>query len=106
MNSLNLWFRYALRCRFELLNHLLIQMCFIALFPILHDLFHPPHLPIRQADLDPMWMIRGFGENILDDAFGQFAGTLILFQYNEHRHTRFDGCASLAIHGIYVLKLF
>jgi hypothetical protein len=45
-----------------------------------------------------MWMIRGLGENILDNAFGQFAGALVLFQDNEYGHAWFDVCASLPIH--------
>jgi hypothetical protein len=51
-------------------------------------------------------MLRGFGEEILDDAFGQFAGTLILFQNNEYRHVGFDVCAGLPVYGVHGLRSF
>ena len=53
-----------------------------------------------------MRVIRGFGENIPDDAPGQFAGALILFQDDEHSHTRFEVCASLSVDGVHILYSF
>jgi hypothetical protein len=64
----------------------------------LKDLFHSSHLPVRQTDLDPMRVIRGFREYILDDTFRQFAATLVLLQNDEHGHAGFDICAGLSIH--------
>jgi len=55
------------------------------------------HLPILQADLDAMWMIRGFREEIFNDPFGQFSGALVLFQNNKHDHAGFDVNAGLSI---------
>jgi len=43
-----------------------------------HYLFDAPHLPALQTDFDPVWVMRGFGENIFDNTFGQFARALIL----------------------------
>jgi hypothetical protein len=42
--------------------------------------FHPSHLPIHQADLDAMRMHGRTGQDILDDALGELAGGLVLFQ--------------------------
>ena len=69
-----------------------------ALILFIHNLFHPSHLTIGQTDLDPVWMIWRFRKDVLDDAFRQFASTLISLQDNEHGHTRFDVCAGLSIH--------
>jgi len=46
------------------------------------DYFDPAHLSISQPDLNAMGMIGRFGENILDNAPGQFAGALVLFQHD------------------------
>lgn len=43
-----------------------------------------------------MWVGRGFGENVLDDALRQFAGALVLFEDDQHGHARFDVRASLS----------
>ena len=48
-----------------------------------------------------MWVIRRFGEDIPDDAPGQFTGALVLFQDDEHLHAWFDVCAGLSVHIIY-----
>jgi len=44
-----------------------------------NELFHAPYNAAFQTNLDPMWMCGGFRENILDDAFRKFSGSLILF---------------------------
>ena len=46
-----------------------------------------------------MRMIRRFRQNIFDNPFCQFAGSLVLFQDNEHSHARPDVRAGLSIHG-------
>lgn len=47
-----------------------------------------------------MRMIRGFGENVFHNAFGQFARTLILFQDDEYGYAGLDGGAGLSVHYI------
>ncbi len=64
----------------------------------LHNLLHPSDLTALQTDLDAMRMIRGFRQNILDDAFGQFARALVLFPDDEHEQAGFDMNTSLTIH--------
>src|ERR1043165_5202322 len=54
------------------------------------DLLDSAHLTIQQTDFDAMWVMRRFGENIFDNAFGQFACALILFQNDQHGHTGFN----------------
>jgi hypothetical protein len=44
--------------------------------------FDSPYKPVFQADLDPVGMRGGFCQNIPDDAFCEFSGSLVLFQYN------------------------
>src|SRR6185369_8707701 len=69
------------------------------LCPILsHDLLYSSHGSTFQADLDTMWMGRGFCKNILDNPLCHFAGTLILFQDDQHCHAWLDGGTSLSIH--------
>ena len=48
-----------------------------------------------------MRMIRRFGENILDDTFGQFTSALVLLQYDKHGHAWFNIYAGLSIHTLY-----
>ena len=66
-----------------------------------HNLFHAPDLPALQTDLDAVRMIRGLGEDVLDDAFRQLAGALILFQDDQDLHPWFDVRADLTIHNLY-----
>jgi hypothetical protein len=73
---------------------------------LLNDLFDPSHLPIHQADLDAVRMIWRLGENILDDAFGQFACALILFQDDQHGHAGFDAGAGLSVHPVTPASIF
>jgi hypothetical protein len=44
------------------------------------DLLYTPNLSIDQPYLDPMWMRRGVGQNILDDSSGQLSGSLVLLE--------------------------
>ena len=37
-----------------------------------------------------MWMCGGFRENILDNAFRKFSGSLILFLHNRNSRSRFN----------------
>ena len=53
-----------------------------------------------------MRMSRRLGENILDDAFCQFAGALILFQNDQHGHAGFNVRASLSVDWVHVLLHF
>jgi len=55
-----------------------------------NELFHAPYNAAFQTNLDPMWMCGGFRENILDDAFRKFFGSLILFLYNLNTRSWFD----------------
>jgi hypothetical protein len=63
-----------------------------------NELFHTPYNATFQTNLDPMWMCGGFRENILDDAFRKFSGSLILFLYNLNTRSRFDVRPDDSIH--------
>src|SRR6266511_4070903 len=60
--------------------------------------FYAPHRPALQTDFDPVRMSRGFGENILDNTFGQFTRALILLQDDEHGHAGLNVRTQLTIH--------
>lgn len=64
----------------------------------MYDLFHSPYNAAFQTDLDPVWMRSGFGENLLDDAFRQFSGSLILLLYDLNTRPRFDVYPAYSIH--------
>ena len=61
-------------------------------------IFHPSHLPIHQADLDAVRVDGRAGQNIFDDALGQLAGRLVLFQDNADALSGFDICAICTVH--------
>lgn len=42
------------------------------------NFLHSPHLPICEANLDAVWVIRRFSQNIFDDTFGKLACALVL----------------------------
>ena len=65
------------------------------------DLFDSSHLPILQADLDAVWVVRGFGKDIFDNAFRKLSCALILFQDDKYRQAGFDIGAQLTIHIVY-----
>src|SRR5690349_13983797 len=60
------------------------------------DFLDAAHLPILQSDLDPVWMGGRLCQDILDDALGEFAGALILFEDDQHDHAGLDVRADLA----------
>jgi hypothetical protein len=69
---------------------------------VVYDLFHASHLPILQTDFDAMRVMRGFGKDIFDNASGQFAGALILFQDDQDSHAWLylgAGLPGCCIHG-------
>ena len=43
-------------------------------------------------------MILGFGQNVFDDALGEFAGSLVVFQNDADELTRFDVSSFCAAH--------
>jgi hypothetical protein len=47
------------------------------------DFLNPAYLPIIQSDLDSVGMKAGSGQDFFDNATGQLAGLLILFQHDE-----------------------
>ena len=47
---------------------------------LLLDLLDASNLSIDQPYLDPMWVRSGVGQNVLDDASGQFSGSLVLLE--------------------------
>ena len=53
------------------------------------NFFYSANLPICKADFDAVRVVGRTGENIFDDAFGQFACTLILFEDDHHRGAGF-----------------
>jgi len=65
---------------------LLAKPCRRVILRLLHNLFDSSHFPALQTDFDAMRMIRGLGKDILDDAFRQLAGALILFQDDQDLH--------------------
>ena len=56
------------------------------------------HLTIFQADFDPVWVVRGVGQNVFDDSARQFAAPLILFQDDIDFDPGFDLIPVLAVH--------
>jgi hypothetical protein len=61
-------------------------------------LLNSPHLTVFQADFDPVWVVRGAGQNIFDDSAGQFAAPLILFQDDINFDPGFDLTPVLTAH--------
>lgn len=47
-----------------------------------NNLLHPPHGTALKPNLDTVWMSRRLGEDVLNNAISQFAGALVLFEYN------------------------
>ena len=47
---------------------------------ILLDVLDAPNLSIDQPYLDPVWVRSGVGQNVLDDALGQFSCSLVLLE--------------------------
>ena len=56
----------------------------------LHQFFHSPYLTIFQANLDPMGMSSGFGQDLFDGSFCQLVCSLVLFEYNPNLIPNFD----------------
>ena len=51
---------------------------------LIQNLFHPPNLPTLQTDLDAVRVSRRIRQNIFDDAFGQFPGSLVFLLHNRN----------------------
>jgi hypothetical protein len=68
-----------------------------------YDFLHATHGSTFQPYLDPMWMGWGPGKDLFHNPSGQFAGTLILFEYDLNSHTRLDVGTGLSIHMLYYL---
>lgn len=47
---------------------------------LLLDILDAPNLSIDQPYLDPVWVRSGVGQNVLDDASGQFSCSLVLLE--------------------------
>jgi hypothetical protein len=50
----------------------------------LFDRLDPANFPGSQPDFDTMGMKRTVGQDILDNSLGNFAGTLVIFQYDSN----------------------
>jgi hypothetical protein len=70
----------------------------IGQYSCIQDLFDPADYAALQAHLDAVRMRGGSRKNILDDAFGQFAGALILFLDDPHTRSRFNIRSVIHIH--------
>ena len=65
------------------------------------DDFYPPNMATGQANLNPVGVGGGFGQNIPDDAFGEPTASLILFQYNGYFQAGADvGSFGAVSHGL------
>ena len=69
-----------------------------------NDLFHPPDLPIHQADLDAVRVGGRIGQNVFDDPFNKFAAGLVLFAHNAHAQTGFDVFSKGTVHNSCVVQ--
>jgi len=67
----------------------------------MQDFFHPPYGPALQPYLDAVRMCRRVGEDVFDNALGEFAGALILLKYDGYALAWFDVAAFLSVHGRY-----
>jgi YgiT-type zinc finger domain-containing protein len=56
----------------------------------LQNFFYPPNCAAGQAHFDAMRMGGGVGQEVFDHALGQFAGGLVLFEYDTDALARFD----------------
>jgi hypothetical protein len=63
-----------------------------------NELFDAPYNAAFQTDLDPMGVRGGFCEDILDDPFRQFSGSLILLLHNHNACSRFDMGPDVSVH--------
>jgi len=57
--------------------------------PLGKDFFHPSYLPVDQPNLDTMGMAERSRQDILDNTPGQFPGSLVFFQNDIDRYSRF-----------------
>ena len=63
-----------------------------------NELFHASYNAAFRTDLDTMEMRGRFRENLLDGAFRQFSGSLILFPFNHDAYSRFDIGSHFSVH--------
>jgi len=71
---------------------------------VYNNFFDAPNSTAFQTDFDPVRVCRRPGKNIPDNTFGQFSAALILFEYDQHGHARFDigtGLAWIETHILY-----
>jgi hypothetical protein len=64
----------------------------------LNYFFHPAYNSTDQAHLDSVGVDRRIGENIHDDPFRQFSGSLILFPYHFDPRSLFDVFSVCSVH--------
>ena len=68
------------------------------------DRLYPAHDSIREPDLDPVRMSRRVRQDIPDDSFGEFAGSLILLLYDLHPHAGPDVRSLCSVHILILAK--
>ena len=54
---------------------------------------------VFEHDFDAVRMLRGFGEDSLNNSLCEFPAALILFFHDAHFHPRLDLRSDLAVHG-------
>jgi hypothetical protein len=70
----------------------------------LHDFLDASNDSIFEHDFDAVRMLRGFGEDSLNNSLCKHSAALILLLHNAHLHSRSDLRSILAIHEFIVLR--
>jgi hypothetical protein len=70
----------------------------------LQYLLYAAYFAVGEADLDAVGMCRAISKNVFDDALGEFAGSLVLFEHYEDLCASFDVASGAAgrvhVHGL------
>lgn len=62
------------------------------------DGMYPAHLAVNQSHLDASGMVKGFGQQHIDNSARQFACALVFFQYDSHMQSGMDVFAVFSCH--------
>jgi len=69
-------------------------------YVLAQNFLDPADRAAGQAHLDTVRMGGRFGQDVLDHAFGQFAGELVLFQDDTDFQAWFDIAAKISVHAL------
>jgi hypothetical protein len=71
---------------------------------LLDDFLDAADGSVFEHDFDAVGMLRGFGEDSLNDALCQLSAVLMLFLHNTHFHSWLDLRSSLTIHSFIMVQ--